>query len=92
MVSERVQRRNYSARSRRQVDMAGNLVLTAREFVCQQLARERTRERSGRVADGLLAAFAADTALKETRLSSDEQLLTSLVLTLCDAGSSRRAA
>jgi DNA polymerase-3 subunit delta len=40
----------------------------------------------------LAALLAADVALKETRLSSDEQLLTSLVLTLCGAGSSRRAA
>jgi DNA polymerase-3 subunit delta len=34
----------------------------------------------------------ADAALKETRLSSDEQLLTSLILALCGAGASRRAA
>ncbi len=40
----------------------------------------------------LVALLSADVALKETRLSSDEQLLTSLVLTLCGAGSSRRAA
>lgn len=40
----------------------------------------------------LVALLAADAALKETRLSSDEQLLTTLVLTLCGAGSSRRAA
>jgi DNA polymerase III subunit delta len=40
----------------------------------------------------LAALLATDAALKETRLSSDEQLLTSLVLTLCGAGSSRRAA
>ncbi len=40
----------------------------------------------------LSALLAADSALKETRLSSDEQLLTSLVLTLCGTGSSRRAA
>jgi hypothetical protein len=36
------------------------------------------------------ALLAADYALKESRLSSDEQILTSLVLTLC--GSSRRVA
>jgi DNA polymerase III subunit delta len=42
--------------------------------------------------DGALdALLAADLALKETRLSSDEQLLTSLVLTLC-APASRSAA
>jgi DNA polymerase-3 subunit delta len=40
----------------------------------------------------LAALLAADAALKETRLSSDEQLLTSLVLALCGTGSSRRAA
>ena len=40
----------------------------------------------------LSALVTADAALKETRLSSDEQLLTTLVLTLCGAGSARRAA
>ena len=40
----------------------------------------------------LAALLLADAALKETRLSSDEQLLTSLVLTLCGTGTSRRAA
>ena len=40
----------------------------------------------------LVALLAADEALKETRLSSDEQLLTSLVLALCGADVSRRAA
>lgn len=40
----------------------------------------------------LTALLEADAALKETRLSSDEQLLTSLVLALCGTGSSRRAA
>jgi DNA polymerase-3 subunit delta len=40
----------------------------------------------------LSALLSADAALKETRLSSDEQLLTSLVLTLCGAGTTRRAA
>jgi DNA polymerase III subunit delta len=38
------------------------------------------------------ALLAADFALKETRLSSDEQLLTNLVLTLCTAQGSRGAA
>jgi DNA polymerase III subunit delta len=44
---------------------------------------------------GLAALLAADIALKETRLSSDEQLLQSLILTLCAGGErhpSRRAA
>jgi len=36
------------------------------------------------------ALLAADFALKESRLSSDEQMLASLVLTIC--GTSRRAA
>lgn len=42
--------------------------------------------------EALSALLAADAALKETRLSSDEQLLTSLVLTLCGTGAARRAA
>lgn len=40
----------------------------------------------------LTALLSADEALKETRLSSDEQLLRSLVLALCGAGSTKRAA
>ena len=40
----------------------------------------------------LEALLAADVALKETKLSSDEQLLATLVLTLCGAAPSRRAA
>ena len=40
----------------------------------------------------LLALLAADEAFKETKISSDEQLLTSLVLALCGTGASRRAA
>ena len=39
----------------------------------------------------LSALLAADAALKESRLSSDEQLLTSLILALCGAGGSRAA-
>ncbi len=42
--------------------------------------------------DALEALLQTDTALKETRLSSPEQLLTTLVLRLCSAGPSRRAA
>ncbi|MEO7454648.1 MAG: DNA polymerase III subunit delta [Gemmatimonadaceae bacterium] len=42
--------------------------------------------------DALHALLVADEALKETRLSSDEQLITSLVLALCGAGMARRAA
>lgn len=40
----------------------------------------------------LTALLFTDAALKETRLSSDEQLLTSLVLAICGASASRRAA
>jgi DNA polymerase-3 subunit delta len=40
----------------------------------------------------LMTLLVADEALKDTKISSDEQLLTSLVLALCGAGSSRRAA
>jgi DNA polymerase-3 subunit delta len=41
-------------------------------------------DRDGRTLDAALEALlAADFALKESRLSSDEQLLTNLVLTLC---------
>jgi DNA polymerase-3 subunit delta len=40
----------------------------------------------------LEALLDTDAALKETRLSSPEQLLATLVLRLCGAGSSRRAA
>ena len=40
----------------------------------------------------LEALLAADAGLKETKLSSDEQLLATLVLTLCVAPPSRRAA
>jgi DNA polymerase-3 subunit delta len=42
--------------------------------------------------DALDALLAADAALKETKLSSDEQLLSNLVLALCGAPSRRRAA
>ncbi len=47
---------------------------------------------AGELDVALAALLAADEALKETRLSSDEQLLTSLVLTLCGTSTSRRAA
>jgi DNA polymerase-3 subunit delta len=46
-------------------------------------------DRDGRTLDvALEALLAADFALKESRLSSDEQLLTNLVLTLCGTGGS----
>ena len=40
----------------------------------------------------LSALLACDATLKDTRLSSEEQVLASLVLALCGAGASRRAA
>ena len=40
----------------------------------------------------LAALLAADAGLKDTRVSSDEQYLASLILTLCGAGGRRRAA
>jgi DNA polymerase-3 subunit delta len=40
----------------------------------------------------LATLLATDEALKDTRVSSDEQVFTSLVLALCGAGTSRRAA
>lgn len=55
-------------------------------------ARHTDRWTMSELDDALLALLATDVALKETRLSSDEQLLTSLVLTLCGAGATRRAA
>jgi DNA polymerase-3 subunit delta len=42
--------------------------------------------------DALDALLAADAALKDTKLSSDEQLLSNLVLALCGAPPRRRAA
>ena len=47
---------------------------------------------AGELDAALAALLAADEALKDTKISSDEQLLTSLVLALCGTGSSRRAA
>jgi DNA polymerase-3 subunit delta len=47
---------------------------------------------SAELDQALVALLAVDAALKDTRLSSQEQQLTSLVLTLCGTGFSRRAA
>jgi DNA polymerase-3 subunit delta len=55
-------------------------------------ARHTDRWTSTELDAALSALLAADSALKETRLSSDEQLLTSLVLALCGGGATRRAA
>lgn len=38
------------------------------------------------------ALYDADVALKDSRVSSEEQMLTSLVLTLCGTGGARRVA
>lgn len=55
-------------------------------------ARNTDRWSGSELDAALHALLLADAALKETRLSSDEQLLTSLVLSLCGPGTSRRAA
>jgi DNA polymerase-3 subunit delta len=61
------------------------------EFV-QTCARESERWSARAIDEALEALLVADAALKETRLSSEEQLLGSLVLTLCGAPTARRAA
>jgi DNA polymerase-3 subunit delta len=55
-------------------------------------AKHTDRWTSAELDAALTALLDADVALKDTKLSSDEQLLTSLVLTLCGTGFSRRAA
>lgn len=83
---------------RRQADFfeflkSGSGVFTGRPW--GDAARAWTRALDHWSADTLDAALdallAADVALKETRLSSDEQLLTTLVLTLCSAPPTRGA-
>jgi DNA polymerase-3 subunit delta len=54
--------------------------------------RNTDRWTSAEIDRALAVLLEADAALKETKLSSDEQILTSLVLALCGTGSSRRAA
>jgi DNA polymerase-3 subunit delta len=61
------------------------------EFVAT-CARESERWSARAVDEALEALFTADAAMKETRLSSEEQVLGSLVLTMCGAASGRRAA
>jgi DNA polymerase III subunit delta len=61
------------------------------EFVAT-CARESERWSPRAIDDALEALLATDFALKESRLSSDEQLLGNLVLALCGAPSRRRAA
>jgi DNA polymerase-3 subunit delta len=61
------------------------------EFVAT-CARESERWSAHAIDDALAALLEADAALKESRLSTEEQLLANLVLSLCGAPSRRRAA
>lgn len=61
------------------------------EFVAT-CARESERWSARAVDDALEALFTADAALKETRLSSEEQLLGNLVFAMCGTPVGRRAA
>jgi DNA polymerase III subunit delta len=61
------------------------------EFV-STCARASDTWSAGAIDDALQALLDADAALKGTRLSSDEQLLATLVLRLCGASSRRHAA
>ncbi|HVX38083.1 MAG TPA: DNA polymerase III subunit delta [Gemmatimonadaceae bacterium] len=61
------------------------------EFVAT-CARASEQWTARNIDDALEALLEADAALKGTRLSSDEQLLSTLVLTMCGAPSRRRAA
>ena len=55
-------------------------------------ARASAQWSSRAVDDGLDALLAADAALKSSRVSSDEQLMSTLVLSLCGSAAARRAA
>lgn len=61
------------------------------EFVAT-CARESERWSARAVDVALEALFTADAALKETRLSSEEQVVGSLVLAMCGTATARRAA
>jgi DNA polymerase-3 subunit delta len=61
------------------------------EFVAT-CARQSERWSAEAVDDALEALLVADSAMKESKLSSDEQLLSNLVLSLCGAPDRRRAA
>jgi DNA polymerase-3 subunit delta len=61
------------------------------EFVAT-CARESERWSARAVDEALEALFTADAAIKETRLSSDEQIMSNLVLTMCGTALGRRAA
>ena len=54
-------------------------------------AKNASRWTAAELDSGLHALLAADAALKETRLSSPEQLLTTLVLALCTQATRRAA-
>jgi len=61
------------------------------EFVAT-CARESERWSARAVDDALEALFTADAAIKETRLSTDEQIVANAVLAMCGTSTSRRAA
>jgi DNA polymerase-3 subunit delta len=61
------------------------------EFV-QTCARASERWSPAAIDDALAALLEADKTLKDSRVSSDEQILASLVLALCGTRSTRRAA
>lgn len=61
------------------------------EFVAT-CARESERWSARAVDEALEALFTADAAIKETRLSTDEQIMANLVLALCGTSLGRRAA
>jgi DNA polymerase-3 subunit delta len=61
------------------------------EFVAT-CAKQSERWSADAVDDALEALLVADSAMKESKLSSDEQLLANLVLSLCGASTRRRAA
>jgi DNA polymerase-3 subunit delta len=61
------------------------------EFVAT-CARESERWSARAIDAALHALYTADAAIKETRLSTDEQILANLVLALCGAATARRAA
>jgi hypothetical protein len=61
------------------------------EFVAT-CARESERWSARAVDDALEALFTADAAIKETRLSTHEQIVANAVLAMCGTASTRRAA
>jgi DNA polymerase III subunit delta len=61
------------------------------EFVAT-CSKEHERWSARAIDEALEALYFADFSIKETRVSSDEQILSTLVLTLCGAATARRAA